>query len=225
MILGLVCARYHSQGLPGKNVRPLLGMPLIEWAIEKAMASKCDEVVVSTDIPRSVWSMAVQRIERPEALAGPEVSKWDVWRHALNEHPHADMVVDIDVTRPLTTNDDIDGCIDRLADARDRGTEAVMAIARAKKHPAFDIVEDHQYGVRPYSELREYVARQQLPPVFYHGGVYAVTDEALRTRESFWSCLVKSHEIPADNAWDIDDETDWRIVETLMADRYQGAAR
>ena len=223
MILGLVCARYHSEGLPGKNVRPLLGVPLIEWAIEKAMASQCDEVVVSTDIPRSVWSMAVQRIERPDELAGPAVGKWDVWRHALGEYPHAETVVDIDVTRPLTTADDINGCIGRLADARKRGTDVVMAVAQAKKHPAFDILRNNPWGVSPYTELKEYVARQQLPPAYYHGGVYAVTADALRTRDSLWSCLVKGHEIPADNAWDIDDETDWRIVETLMQDRYQAA--
>lgn len=221
MILGTICARYHTTGMPGKAWQPMLGIPAIEYAIEKACASQCDEVVTSHDIPRSVWSYSVPHIPRPEHLTGPEVAKWDVWRHLLDEHPTADMIVDIDVTRPLTVAQDIDACIERLTDARERGTEVVMAIAQGDKHPAFDILENHQYGVRPYRDGIEYVARQQLPPVFYHGGIYAITAEALRERESLWSCLVKGVEIPLDRARDIDTPTDWKIVEMLMAERAQ----
>lgn len=224
MILGVVCARYHSQGLPGKAWRPLLGVPCIEWAIEKAFNARCDEIVTCHDIPRAVWSRAgVRNLERPEHLTGPEVAKWDVWRYVLEQQPSATMLVDIDVTRPLTTPDDVNGCIAKLEDVSTRGTDGVMAIARARKHPAFDILESHQYGVRLYAESHEYVARQQLPPVYYHGGVYAVTAEALRTHGTLWSCLWKGYEIPANNAWDVDDETDWRIVEALMSERVQEA--
>lgn len=218
MILGLVCARYHSKGLPGKNVRPMHGVPLIEYAIGKGMASMCDEVMVSTDIPRSVWSMNVQRIDRPEELCGPDVAKWDVWKHAQAE-TGADAVVDIDVTRPLTLPEDVDGCITGLRTAPE-GTDVVMAIAAAKKHPAFDIVTGHAYGLQLWApSATEYTARQQVPPAYYHGGVYAVRKSALIRHGSLWPCLVKGYEIDPGRAYDIDDETDWRIVEMLMADR------
>jgi len=49
-ILGLIPARGGSKGLPRKNIKPLLGKPLIAWTIEQALASKyLDRVVVSTD--------------------------------------------------------------------------------------------------------------------------------------------------------------------------------
>jgi len=49
-ILGLIPARGGSKGLPRKNIRSLLGKPLIAWTIEQALASKhLDRVVVSTD--------------------------------------------------------------------------------------------------------------------------------------------------------------------------------
>jgi len=49
-ILAIIPARGGSKGLPGKNIRPLLDMPLIAWTIEQALASKyLDRVIVSTD--------------------------------------------------------------------------------------------------------------------------------------------------------------------------------
>jgi CMP-N-acetylneuraminic acid synthetase len=128
--------------------------------------------------------------------------------------------------------EDVDGCIASLAKAAPEGTDVVMAIARAKKHPAFDIVEERFLGgLAPVGEVSfEFASRQQVPPAYYHGGIYAVTaealcerTEALRERVSFWSCLVKGYEIAPERAYDIDDETDWRIVEMLMADRLQPA--
>ena len=225
MILAAICARYHSHGLPGKAWRPMLGTPLMEYAIDKAFSSQCDEVVTSHDIPKSVWSYAVPHIPRPEHLTGPTVSKWDVWRHLAEEHSGADMIVDIDVTRPLTITEDVDGCIARLTEARERGLEGVMAIAQADKHPAFDILDAPGWGVSPYSRVKtEYVARQQLPPVYYHGGVYAITTAALRAYDSMWAPLWKGYEIPRARCFDVDDELDWSIVEHLMATRMHQVA-
>lgn len=223
MILGAICARYHSQGLPGKAWKPMCGAPLIEHAIEKAYQTQCDEIVASHDIPRSVWSYAVPHIERPAELTGPEVPKWRVWQHLAERRPRATVLVDIDVTRPLTLPEDIDGCIRRLAEAMERGIEAVMAVAEADKHPAFDVLEHNPWGLRLYTKA-DYSARQQLPPVYYHGGVYAVTTDALRAHDSLWDCRIKGNEIPLDRARDIDTDTDWLIVEMLMERRVHPVA-
>ena len=49
-IFGLIPARSGSKGLPGKNVKPLLGKPLIAWTIKQARASEyLDGVIVSTN--------------------------------------------------------------------------------------------------------------------------------------------------------------------------------
>ena len=49
-ILAIIPARGGSKGLPGKNIRPLLGRPLLAWSIEQARGSKhIDRLVVSTD--------------------------------------------------------------------------------------------------------------------------------------------------------------------------------
>ncbi len=49
-ILAIIPARGGSKGLPGKNIRPLLGKPLIAWSIEHAQKSELvDEIFISTD--------------------------------------------------------------------------------------------------------------------------------------------------------------------------------
>lgn len=225
MILGVVCARYHSVGLPGKAWRPMLGVPLIEYAVAKAYASQCDEVVTSHDIPRAVWSMAVPHVPRPEHLTGPQVAKWDVWRHLLAEHPDAHMLVDIDVTRPLTLAQDVDACIARLADGMSRGLEAVMAIAPATKHPAFDVIAQHPWGLEPFVKYDPaYVGRQQFPNAYWHGGIYAVTAEALRAYGDIWAPAWKGVTIPTERAYDVDSDLDWKVVELLMSERAQAVA-
>ena len=40
MILGLIPARGGSKGIPRKNLKPLLGKPLIQWTIEAAQNSQ-----------------------------------------------------------------------------------------------------------------------------------------------------------------------------------------
>ena len=87
-ILCVISARGGSKGLKGKNIRPLLGKPLIAWSIEQALACpEINRVIVSTDDKR-IADVAVQYgaevpFLRPPELAGDQVGKWEVWRHAL----------------------------------------------------------------------------------------------------------------------------------------------
>ena len=50
MILGVIPARGGSKGLPGKNIKDLLGKPVISYTIDAAKKSKLlDKIVVSTE--------------------------------------------------------------------------------------------------------------------------------------------------------------------------------
>ena len=87
-VLALIPARGGSKGLPGKNVAPLGGRPLIAWTIAAARGSAfVDEVVVSTDdeaIARAAAAAGARvPFRRPAALAGDEARMGDVIAHAL----------------------------------------------------------------------------------------------------------------------------------------------
>ncbi|RZJ13938.1 MAG: flagellar modification protein B, partial [Haliea sp.] len=83
-----VCARGGSQGLPGKNLRPLLGKPLIVWTIEQALESRlASDVYVSTDDPAIAAAAraagAVVPFTRPAELSTAAAGKLPVVLHLV----------------------------------------------------------------------------------------------------------------------------------------------
>ena len=87
-VLALIPARGGSKGLPGKNVAPLDGRPLIAWTIAAARDSAfVDEIVVTTDDDEIAEAAAAAGarvpFRRPAALAADEARMGDVIAHAL----------------------------------------------------------------------------------------------------------------------------------------------
>ena len=87
-----IFAREGSKGLPGKNLRPLCGKPLIAWSIEHALAVKrIDQVIVSTD-SEEIAKIAAKfgadvPFMRPKELAQDHTPEWLAWQHALTNYP------------------------------------------------------------------------------------------------------------------------------------------
>ena len=124
-ILGLITARGGSKGIPGKNIKPLAGKPLIAWTIEAANNSRLlSQVIVSTDdneIARSAqaWGAEVP-FKRPEELAQDQSSHLDVVLHALQwyqlqHRALPEYVMLLQPTSPLRTANDIDAAISLAA--------------------------------------------------------------------------------------------------------------
>ena len=87
-ILGIIPARSSSKGLPGKNILPLLGKPLIVWTIEQALSSKyLDNIIVSTDDEEIAEISKKSGVEvpfvRPKELATDNAKGIDVVIHAI----------------------------------------------------------------------------------------------------------------------------------------------
>ncbi len=116
-MLGVIPARGGSKGIPGKNIRPLAGKPLIAWTIEAARASKrLDRFVVSTEdagIARVARRWGAEVLPRPGKLATDKAGTWAVLRHVLKEIP-ADAVVLLQPTSPVRSPGLIDRCVRRF---------------------------------------------------------------------------------------------------------------
>ena len=136
-MLGLVPARGGSRGIPGKNLVPLAGKPLLAWTCEQALASeRLTRIAVSTDseeIAAAARALGVEVIERPPELADDDTPMLPVVAHAL-EATGADAVVLLQPTSPLRRAADIDAAVDlwresrrRLGRLRDPGTAPVHA--------------------------------------------------------------------------------------------------
>ncbi len=124
-VLALIPARGGSKGIPGKNIRPLAGKPLVAWSIEQAKASKyVDRAIVSTDDEKIAqvareWGAEIPFM-RPAEIAQDLTPDFPVFEHCLKwlkekENYEPDIVVHLRPTGPLRTSRQIDDGIELLA--------------------------------------------------------------------------------------------------------------
>ena len=152
----VISARGGSQGVPGKNIRPILGKPLIAWSIEQALATpEIDRVVVSTDSPQIAEAARAAGAEtpflRPEHLSNSEAGKFQVWQHAIQAceekyNEKYEFFVDLDCTNPLRDVADISAAIKQFRDAQVRQIEAIFSVCEARKNPYFNVLEKNADG-------------------------------------------------------------------------------
>lgn len=177
--LGVIPARMGSKGLPGKNVKELLGKPLIVYAFEAALAAtSLDRLVVTTDDPvveKLADSYGIQQIRRPSHLCQDASPLELALRHTLitleeGEGYQPDLVVQIYPNIPLRREGDIDRAV---ALARESKADSVISVVEVKNHPEWmkRIVDGK---LVPYTETRAF-NRQQLEPLYAPNGSIIIT--------------------------------------------------
>ena len=123
-VIAIIPARGASKGLPGKNIKPLCGKPLIAWSIEAGLGSQyIDEVMVTTDSEKIAGIArefgATVPFIRPAELASDTATSVDVIRHVLNFYEiklykNFEYTVVLEPTSPLRVKEDIDNDIEQL---------------------------------------------------------------------------------------------------------------
>lgn len=227
-ILGLVLARGGSKRLPGKNLRPLAGKPLVAWSIEQARACGAIlDVVVSTD-DAAIAEVARQHgarvpFLRPPALADDSSTSADAALHALDwlrtqEARHFDAVVLLEPTSPLRASTDLQGVAGLLARRWDE-TDAIVTVGRVQlEQPAVMKRMDADGRLAPWPAPAE-----GEPPVawFPYGVAYAVKTEALERFRTFYPPRVLGYTIERWQNYEVDDLFDFLCVEAVMQ-HFQG---
>jgi CMP-N,N'-diacetyllegionaminic acid synthase len=230
----VIGARGGSKGLAGKNIRPMLGKPLIAWSIEQALACpEIDRVVVSTDsedIARVAKQFGAEvPFMRPSELANDTAGKWQVWQHALQAceahyREPIDLFVDLDCTSPLREVQDISKAI---AQFKTSGMDAVFSICEAAKNPYFNMLEEENGILRICKNLpKPIVRRQDAPKVYTHvASIYVLAPDYLRRGTGLLSGRTQGYDIGADKSLDVDSEFDFELIEYLMAKRLKVAPK
>lgn len=231
-VLGLVAARGGSKGLPGKNIRPLCGKPLIAWSIEAGKAApSLDAIVVSTD--DEAIADAARRaggevpFMRPASLAGDTASSIDVVLHAIDWLAAAgrkfDIVVLLEPTSPLRAPEDIELGLARLIES---GAGSVVSVCRAEgEHPAFMFRQGEDLRLHPFMERQPTGLRRQEVEAMYflEGTLYASRVEVLRAKRSFYHEDTIGYQVPKWKSLEIDDIDDFLMVEALAV--HKGLAK
>ena len=226
--LALICARAGSKGLPGKNIKPLNGIPLIGRAINVAKKiEKISRIIVSTD-SKEISDVALEYgaevpFKRPKELAQDDSPEWLVWRHAIefieNSGDNFDAIVVLPVTAPLRNIDDVEACIDLFEKS---GADSIITVSPASRSPYFNMTINDNDGnaslVIP--PAKKVIRRQDSPEVFDMTTVcYVVNIDFVKKYDGIFEGCVKSVVIPRNRSIDIDDSLDFKIAELIIKNK------
>ncbi len=227
--LGIITARGGSKRLPGKNVRPLGGVPLIVRSIRAAKNSRLlDDFIVSTDEPAiadiSRSAGANVPFLRPQELATDEISIWLAVSHAAEFWERttgrtADSVVLLQATSPLRTGEDIDGAIRRFWEM---DADLCLSAAVTRDSPYFNMIEEAPGStglVQPCSAvMANGSGRKEARPVLVvNGAVYVVRRGLVPLKHQFKVGRLAAYKMPASRSIDIDTIDDFEFAEWLIS--------
>lgn len=220
-IFAFIFARGGSKGLPGKNLLPLGGIPLIGHSINIAKAlPQVEKVFVSTDdaeIKKVAERFGAQVIDRPEELAKDNSPEWEAWRHAIQHLNNAgetfDVFLSLPPTSPLRAVEDVENCLEALGS----DTDAVITVAPAQRSPYFNMVSRCADGnTRMLIDGGAISRRQDAPEVFDITTVaYVLKPQYILKQDTLFSGRVTSVVVPKERCVDIDDAIDFKLAEVL----------
>lgn len=232
-ILFTLCGRAGSKGVKGKNARDFCGKPLVWYSMaaialyqEKYAGNDTISVVLNTDseplidLVRQVPSLEVGILRREENLAGDKVAKVSVILDCLNRAEQMyglkyDMVVDLDITSPLRTAEDVRSAVLRKAQRPE--VDVVYSVTHARRNPYFNmVIEENGFFCKAIPS--SFTTRQEAP-TFYdmNASIYAYSPSALREKEhaTFFNSNCDSIVMFDSGILDIDSEEDYELMQVI----------
>ncbi len=224
-LLILVPARAGSRGVPGKNVKPLGGRPLIEWTARAIRAAGVGgRAVLSTEDDAIAKLGRAAGLEtpftRPAALAGDRTDMVEVVRHAVDwlereDGWRAGAIMLLQPTCPFRRPARLVEALDLLARP---GAEAVVGVTRLERSPALLYRADAEGLLAPLAPWDGATLRQSIEPTFTpNGTLYLITREALARHGRLFPPRMRGLATSALEAIDIDTPEDWALAEAVVA--------
>ena len=227
-VLAVIPARGGSKGLPGKNLRPFAGLPLIAHSILFAkLCPELDRCLVTTDA-REIAEVAEQHgadvpFLRPAELAQDDTPVWPVVRHALAEAERQgdgpyEFLALLDPTSPAREPSDLSGALRRLRERPE--ADGILAVSRPDFNPIWHCVRERGGWMADLIEAGAgYERRQEVPTVYRINGALYVWRTGFVRREA-WSWRRGGrhllYEIPESRAMSIDTVAQFERAELLV---------
>jgi CMP-N,N'-diacetyllegionaminic acid synthase len=230
-----ICARGGSKGVKNKNIRTLLGKPLIAYSILQAKNSQMFDLVAVSSDSREIleisgrWGADIM-IQRPQELATDDAPKIPVIQQAVRNVEQEtgyffEVIVDLDATSPLRNVVDIREVIQLL---ETHGVANVITAMHSRRSPYFNMVEINKKGnIQLCKPLDHLVACRQDAPTSYdmNASIYAWQRESLLESTFLFHPDTMLYVMPEERSIDIDSELDWEIVSLLMNKKIKGEGK
>ena len=214
-IVALVPMRHHSQRVPGKNYRLLAGKPLYQHIIETLLAvPEISTVVVDTDSEPVLEGLRcdfsqVRLLPRPERLRSDTTSMNKILLYDTSR-VKADFYIQTHSTNPLLNPTTVSRAIQAfLLDFPVH--DSLFSVTRLQTR-LYD-----QHGNALNHDPKILLQTQDLSPVYEENScMYIFTRENLYRRRNRLGERPMMFEMDVAEAWDIDEELDFAIVDYLM---------
>ena len=232
-LLFTLCGRAGSKGVKGKNARDFLNVPLVWYSMANiAIYKECYctdheiDIVLNTDsedlihLVKQVKDLDVAILRRDASLGGDKVPKVAVILDCLTRsetlfEKNYDMVIDLDITSPLRTVQDIKNAIDKKASRQD--VDVVYSVAPSRRNPYFNMVKEEN-GFFCKAIPSNFTTRQEAP-TFYdmNASIYAYSPDALKNKEqaTFFNSGCDAVVMADTGILDIDSEEDYELMQVI----------
>lgn len=221
--LGVIPARGGSQRIPGKNIAPVAGKPLLAWTVGAALGSGVlDRVIVSTDdeeiaaVARSLCAdVPSLREGLADHVAGADAVTAAVVRGLAAAGDHYDDVVQLLPTCPLRNADHVRAAVTQF---RAGGARAQASCFRfGWDNPWWALELDGSGGARFVFPQATEERSQDLPPLYgLTGAVWVAASDAWLERDGFPLDACSWFELPWQAAIDIDEPEDLELAGALL---------
>ncbi|MDB4668952.1 acylneuraminate cytidylyltransferase family protein [bacterium] len=228
-IVAIICARAGSKGIKNKNIKKLLGKPLLYYSIK--VAKSCEfisSVVVSTD-GNDISKAAVKYgadvpIIRPSKFATDDCSKIPALKHMINHlekiGPKIDIIIDLDPTNVLRIKEDIEKGLTTLINTK---SDAVISVFESHHNPYWTMFEERDSYLsickKPKSKI---TCRQKLPKVLSISGNFVISwKKTIMENGDYFNGKITGVSLPAERCVDIDTPIEFKLTELLMRERLE----
>lgn len=220
--IAIIPARSGSKGLKDKNIKELLGKPLLAYSIKAAIDSKMfDEIMVSTDSEvyaevAKKWGAKVPFL-RSEEMSSDSAGSWDTVREVLSRYKEQqkefDTVCLLQPTSPLRTGKDI---INAYQIYDEKKANTVIGVCQTEHSPLWENTLPDDNSMENFIS-KENNKRRQMLPTYYriNGAMYIVSvDEIIQNNDIYKNSF--AYIMSTEKSIDIDTELDFLIAEKIM---------
>lgn len=225
-ILFTICARKGSKGLKNKNISNFCNYPISYFTLSAYQLFKekysynCD-LAINTDSEELLKQVRLTKInfthiERTEELAGDIVGKIDVIKDTYKKIGKTyDFIIDLDLTSPLRTPEDIKGTLDELIDNPE--TNLCVSVTDSRRSPYFNQIQINEQGYYKPVINRGVTARQQVPIVYdMNASIYVYRPNFLiNSKGNLFDGNIKIYKMKDSAVIDIDNPEDSNLMQII----------
>ncbi len=230
--IAFIPVRGGSKSIPLKNIKEICGKPLVYWTAKAACECRyIDEVYIATDsreIEAAVDDFKgkepalfskLRVVGRSAENASDTASTESVMLEFASQYQFENMIL-IQATSPLLTGADVDGGFELF---ESDGTDSVLSVVRQKR---FLWARDEDGFVSPSNyDVFKRPRRQDFDGYLMENGAFYITSKAdLLKSENRLSGNIKAYEMSEDTALEIDEPSDFLIIEALMRKRQEAGS-